>query len=371
MKKIIPCLIVLMFLLCGCGIGNPYFTSPYKREVDNVNFMFTPKTEIMTALSLLSEENNRDMVTEKSAYENDIFTKFKKFKEHPMVKLYKEKQLDYTMMCEFGLMINNNFTLDKRLMNYKDSGECTPDEIRVLSYVDSKVPLDEILNLLQDFHVQSNFESFFKRNKSYFNDTLDEIAAEYDNYDLSSWVNNFFKEKEEKKYNIVLQNMRNNIISNEIIKTTVDEESNVYRNLETNIMINPKQGKYMATELINEIARMYVEPATEEYMDRVNEYSPLFEAIPENPRKAGYDTWVKAFNKNMTEGIVSVFINEFWPQEESAKYMRQNIDWGLIYQNEFANVFKKYKDHIGDYEKFSDCYEDIFSTLNIYLQIVS
>ena len=360
-----------MFLLCSCGAGSPYFTSPYKREVDGMTFMYTPKTEIMTAISVLSEEDHDDIVNEKNAYENDILTKFKKFSEHPMVQLYKEKNLDYTTMCEFGLMINNNFTLDNRLMNYKDSRECTPDEIRVLSYVESKVPLNDILTLLQEFHVQSNFESFFKRNKAYFNDTLDSIAEEYDKYDLPSWVNTFFREKEGKKYTVVLQNMRNNTVSNEIVKTIVDEESNVESHVETNIFTNPKRGKYMATEIINEISEMYVEPATKEYNEMVNEYSPLFDAIPENPKKAGYNSWPKAFNKNITESIASIFVKEFWPKEEADKYMRQNIEWGLIYQGIISDVYTDYKENVNSYENFSDSYENIFDALRIFLQYIS
>ena len=353
LKKLLAPILIVSTLLCSCGSGNPYFCEPYEAQAKGFNLIITPKTELMTVLSYLNEENTPEINQQNTIYGRDIETKFKKHREHPTVAYYKEKGFDYNTMCEFGMMINKNFTLDTRFMDFENS-DCSENEKRILRQVSEKADLTELLDYLCHFYSEANVDKLFKQNKNMMKDTLAELSQELDKYNVYDFTNKYF-ENENKIYRLVIQPIRTTTMNSEISLSLMDEDYNVSTVNYTNIFSGTFQRKYFSPDIVKEISHNILAPVFDKYKDDINNYSFLFKEIPQQPKDAGYDTWNAVFQRHLIDGIAARFILSAWGEEEYNNYIKQNEEWGLIYQRDICDKlaeFEKNLDKYGSLENF-------------------
>lgn len=364
--KLLALTLMVSTLLCSCGAGNPYFCDPLEAQATGFNLMVTPKPELMTVLSVLSGENADSVNREETIYRNDIFTRFKKFKDHPMVNYYREKELDHDIMCEFSMMINKNFSLDPKFLHFQDDDRCTENEKRILSAVSEKCDLEELLENLKKFHEDTNMYSFFKRNKNTFKDMLKDISEELDKYKVSEFTNKYFGENE-NNYRIILQPIRTTPVTSETSVSIMDEEANVHYVSYTNVFTGLYQRKYFSPDIVKEISADILNPILENYNDEINKYNSLLKDMPNTPKEAGYDTWPAAFEKQLMDGIAARFILFAWGEEEYNTYVQQNQDWGLIYQKDICDKLAEFEANPEKYPTLESFIPEIFTCLDKYL----
>ncbi len=365
-KKLLVPLLLISTLLCSCVAGNPYFCEPYEAKATGFNLIITPKTELITVLSVLSDEFAKSVNNQETFYRLDINNKFKKFKDHDTVKYYREKGFDYDTMCEFAMMINKNFTLDPQFINFKDNDKCTENEKRILTHISEKADFEELLSKLCTFYSEANVDGLFKRNKNMMKDLLKELSQELDNYKVYDFTNKYF-ENEDKIYRIVVQPIRTDSINSEIRLNLIDNNYNVSTISYTNIFSGVYQRKYFSPDIVKEISKDILSPILQNYKAEIEKYSSLFKEIPNGPKDMGYNDWYSVFEKHLIDGIAARFILSAWGEEEYNTYITQNEEWGLIYQSDICNKLAEFEASIDKYQSLENFIPQLLSCLDKYL----
>lgn len=273
-------------------------------------------------------------------YYDEIITYFEPVKDHPLLKKVNYSRKDWKKFL--------GFRTDFYAFSFDEEGILKRD-FPFNSFGVKEV--DENLELINDFVKKSNYRTFYKNHKQFYNTLITNYKEYYyinDTYSFLDRIAEKPKNENTKTYVIAIsplvggQNCHRDINSSLTVDFPDIGKDLILRNLKNNISRRILDNH----TVFSEIDHGYVNPISDKYSKEIKESFNLMNW----DKKSGY-TGVSSFNEYMTWAVYDLFIKENFPKEKtdslSAIYHKVNIRRGFIAQNLFSEklieLYKKNK----------------------------
>jgi hypothetical protein len=273
-------------------------------------------------------------------YYDEIITYFEPVKDHPLLKKVNYSRKDWKKFLGFRTDFYA-FSFDEESILKRD--------FPFNSFGVKEV--DENLELINDFVKKSNYRTFYKNHKQFYNTLITNYKEYYyinDTYSFLDRIAEKPKNENTKTYVIAIsplvggQNCHRDINSSLTVDFPDIGKDLILRNLKNNISRRILDNH----TVFSEIDHGYVNPISEKYSKEIKESFNLMNW----DKKSGY-TGISSFNEYMTWAVYDLFIKENFPKEKtdslSAIYHKVNIRRGFIAQNLFSEklieLYKKNK----------------------------
>ena len=301
----------------------------------NIQLPLSESYELSNIILSLTPYGNTDQlnVQEKDTYYNEVVSFFEPVKDHPLLK-----RVNYAPGLEKEYM---SFRTDAIAFSFENS---TNELKRTLNFKTNagQTPFDRELPLINDFIRKSNFRTFYKNHKTYY----DSLVATYRSYYMVNEVHAFLKKEcgnnpvvqKKKDYKIFLSPLAVRTDCHRTIdKSTVADfpiySLSIFHHNKKEETDPAKQAVNIHTLLI-EAAHGFIDPVSARYEKEINE-------------KMDYSKWSKSseytgiavFNEYMTRSLYDVFVRKYFPvyaDSVSTQWHYQNGERGLFASAAFA-----------------------------------
>jgi hypothetical protein len=314
------------------------------KESGFCNVSIDPKVELLSVVQYIADDPN--IIKEKSnldnnqiKYSEDISKYFSKYKDEPVVSLYKQ-------------MMSNGFSYDcpPNVMLYVDNNLKLLDNVPndIIDRSSGKETLVKFLDLLDDFRNKSKFDEFYMSHIEYYKDSVLNIKRRVDKSGCIEKIIKYYG-YEQNSFNIIVQ-----ILSSGGYGIRVpgkDGKFDVY-----DFMVVPNDDIDFAQLITHEFGHSYINPLTEENINEVNKYNNLFTPIKEKMSKQAYPEWEYCVNEHIVRAVTYRIIEDLYGSNASMKYINHDIGRDFIYIKSLSERLKEYENNRDKYPTFKEFY---------------
>jgi hypothetical protein len=299
---------------------------------NKINVILPELYELSNVILALTEYGRTDEweVLQSTNYYRDVITFFEPVKNHPLldsVNFSREKWEDYL-----------SFRTDAFAFHFDENN-------KIYRYIDfysvaGHTPFDQNLALINDFVEKSNFRTFYKQHKKYYDFIVKNYRKHYfidKSFEfLNHLIKNQYSEIDDFQYFIVLSPLvyRMNChrdITNKMVADFPSATPDFLNGTMINDLSIQLNGNH---QIFTEIDHGFVNPISEKYQDIILK---KFD-VKKWDTSSGY-AGVDVFNEYMTWAIWDIFIKENFPEIGDSlitQWQYQNASRGFFAQNIFS-----------------------------------
>lgn len=355
MKKhisLITLVIMILSLFSGCkttanNASNKFTAKPISIESELYNISIDPKTELLQIVQYLAGD---EVILKGHTYDDDIDKWFSKYKNHEVIKTYKEM---YSSGYSYQIPPESMIFVDENL-NLKKDVHITDEVLKRSGGING---LENFLSLLKDFRIESNFDEFYKNKTSYYKYLVSDVQKQIDKYnDIKQLVD--YYGYSQNSFNVVILPL-----TNAGFGVRVPAENSRYDVYDfMGIPYTPEDCSIM---LLHEFGHSYVNPLTEKYIDKVNEYKILFEPIKEDMTRMAYPAWKYCVNEHISSAVSYRILASSIGEDKVNEYMKYR-ESKFIYIEPLYNKLKEYENNRDKYKTFDEFYPEL---LNVFKEL--
>ena len=324
-----------------------------------------PRVEIISIIQLLSEmaEDAPFLVSgfDSFAYEykKNALTHFSKFAEHKAVKMFNKR---WSANGNFGPEVEVAIRLGpspafEQIIELPES---------CLEMMLGEQKLQEFLQALRDFAVESDFVDFFERNQEFYlaienrtKDTLGDMTP--------ATLENYYGAKQ-NSHSIIIVPLLGGVGYGPRVERG-DSSLDIYnimgpQKLEEGL---PDFGtvEYFRSIVWHEFGHSFVNPIVFAHTEEVAKYESLYDSVKDLMSRQGYNDWTTAVCEHLVEAVVTRIMCLELSEEASIKQMESRISRGYIYVDELAEFLKtNYEPNRGKYPTFESFFPELLKVFD-------
>jgi hypothetical protein len=363
MKKIIISLLTLFFIsfnLVSCENKNKVSqaavitndTIAYSiKESGTCNISIEPKIELLSIVQYLADDPaiiKENLSSDNNKYSDDISNYFSKYKDEPVVNLYKEMLktgFSYSTPPEAMLYVDDNLKLLTSLTLPND----------VVSAAGNEETFIKFLDLLSDFRKKSTFDKFYMSHIDLYKKFVSIVKEKVDRLGCIDKLINYYGYKQ-NSYNFIIEPLSIGGYAARI--PSKNDKFDLY-----DFMVIPNDDAEFFQMVIHEFGHSYVNPLTEKNINEVNRYSNLFTPIKENMIKEQYSSWDFCVNEHIVRAVAYRNLDTYFNSGISRRYINIDLNRKFIYLDALTEKLKEYENNRDKYKTFNDFYPKLLETL--------
>lgn len=368
MKTNLKCSFLIAFtLLCGFLQAQETFRLPEPITVQNnqINVGVFPQVELISIVQTIGNYPNILgflMTKDSSEYKTDVLNHFKHSRNHPVVKMFDRLSSQPRML---------NFSAPSNIMLFTDNSLELRTDIEMDNFVISRAggvdSLQQFLDLLRDFAIQSSFNKFYVEHRQYYHEIIDKTAENIGSTNFIDEMENFYGIRQ-KSYDVVLVSLYNFVgFGNSLL--CFDGRREIYntmgpKSVENNLPFFGDE-TYLKYMIRHEFSHPFVNPLTEKHWDLVKDYASKFESIPENARKNVCGDWQECINEFTIRAITTQLA--FNESETCGKqYYSKEKSRGVSYLDSLLATIKYYQQNRNIYPDLDSFYPEVLAVFKEY-----
>ncbi|HCJ58453.1 DUF4932 domain-containing protein [Lutispora sp.] len=356
MKKMIIAICCFTLLFSGSiqASGEPQLPKPITVTRNGLIMSVRPELELLTIVQYMGKDNMNiryGLISRfYTNYKKDIDDHFRKYDNHPAVQYYENAA--FSAIDEPPAMIlfmRPDFTVDEEAyrsyIKQFDSNDFYFDEIE---------KLQEFFDLLKDFYLASDFESFFKKHIDYYQTILNNTLAILPEENLLGYMEEFYGQKFDE-YNVVLVTLfHTGGFGPSIAK---GEQRFIYSLLGPNDVADRIpvfwDCDYFTELEAHEFGHSFIPISGEEHFaEWIEKSEHLLEPISEEMAGLAYSDWDTVLEELILRACVIEMMKYYNPRR-AEQLLAEERENGFIYIDTVCKSINKYLAHRAIYKNFN------------------
>lgn len=225
--------------------------------------------------------------------------------------------------------------------------------------------LNEFVELLRDFALETNFMEFYHKNLKYYSDALDLFINVTNQLPYIEILEDFYG-FEQESYNIYLTQLSR--VSYGLSLKNDNDKLDIYNICGYNSsMFQDKNtfSQYLSNLIWHEFSHAIINPLTEKYDDLVKEYEYTYDYLKQYKQpNAGYDPWDECINEHIIRGIAIYLCQEYMDKESAKDRLTYDVNLGYIYIPKIIEKLEYYNQNRNTYMNIEDFYKELLSVFS-------
>jgi hypothetical protein len=303
----------------------------------NVSIDIDPRTELLSIVCYLAgyEEYSHSKIAQ---YKSEVDEYFSKYKEHQAVqyakKLKKTNRVGYDAPMSFAVHISDSI---QPLVSFNTVPPTMDDRFR-------PEDLQEFMKLLNSFSKETNFDSFYRKEKLKYVDLIENYRNLIYSIVNFSWINPFFRSHELKNFYIIISLLNGE--NNYGPSTNINGEEKMYQiigayPIPKDIPKSQMDGLVRFEGIIiHEIGHSYLNKIIDNNTDKIKVLGVRLQNIYKNPQKSYY-----GWESIMKETLVRSFVICYMKENHDSLNIKKQIDFdrvqGFNWTEDVADIMMK------------------------------
>jgi len=295
---------------------NHEFSESYvQQQMGKSTFEIPEVYELANIILALACEplNKRGYILSTTAYYKQVLSYFEAYKNHPIITALGLKDDNALAEKYFSFRENSYcFKIDEKGKIIRNG------QYHKVFYTRFSSIFEDHIWLMNDFMVQSDFRSFYRNHKTYYDQLLQRTEAYMPMLKMWKWMENEFPQRSHSYKTIISPLIDGNHSTQNY--TWLGDPNKPFRE---SLMFVCGSGQYegkteytdkqiegfLSGVVFTEIDHNYVNPTSDKYVDRINQIFAKRElwAIPEKPADL-YKNQYQVFNEYMTHALFFVYL---------------------------------------------------------------
>jgi hypothetical protein len=296
------------------------------------------------------------------SYVRDIERQFGDFDDHPAVKLAVRLRSKHRMGCDGPMLLAVHIDSDYRPRKAFEQWPWGIDGRW------KKQETAEFLELVWQFAAETKFNEFYKAHSALYETGIRSCRAVMAQYDLQSWLGEFFGVEEMGDLRLVLGFLNGS--SNYGTRFTNDEIHEKYAIIGMPLpdadgmpVFRPSQLEIVAHEFCHSFAN----PVVEKYMTQLQPAAEkLYAAKAGAMKRIGYQNWRSLMYESAVRACVANYVRNSFEPECLQDYLDEQAGHGFVWTKELSNLLRKYEANREKYPTFESFFPEIIEFLNDY-----
>ncbi len=359
--RLVAAVILLISILAGCANTNTSsrieqddmaLLEPVSRNKGDLVISVDPRIELLVSVQL--ESNYFRLNNQDSKYGKEMDSFFQPYKSHSAVRSFQtisKTSFNYdappTAALYFDVPLGmKQHTAFTTYLTQRGGGE---------------KKLDAFFNSLQNFAVQSNFESFYTTHKELYQDMVDKVYDNLGNMDLVNDLEEYYRVQKDE-YHIILSPLLHSGGYGPQIETS-EGKTKVYGILGPDAM--DEQGiPQFSTDFIkylvwHEFSHSFVNPLTEKYREEVNRYDSLLAPISGKMQAMAYGNWDTCVNEHIVRAVTSRLAALKDGEDVGLTALKQEKAQGFAYIEALSKKLEEFEQNPGKWSSFEAFYPEL------------
>ena len=329
-----------------------------------LNINVDPRIELVITVKLLCDYEG--LTRYDVAYSQSMRDYFSPFKTHEAVKLFKKitehgTYSDAYLSPVLSLSNPPELTPQFPYENYEYYIRAFQDETRFRTFYE----------LLSDFAIQSDFNSFFESQFSYYQSLVDTVFKTLGSENMIDILEQYYGMRH-RDYNLILSPL----FQHGGIGPRVRHPDN---RLSIFSVIGPVgsvdgipvfgTGDELLELIWHEFGHSFVNPVTERHRSDIGKYAPLLDPILERMAiTGGYGDWEICLNEHLIRAITSRLFHREWGPKPGDRLLVRDIEKGFRYLPALLRALEDFERHHIQDMSFEDYYPALLKALDTYLE---
>lgn len=224
--------------------------------------------------------------------------------------------------------------------------------------------LNNFVDSLRSFYIDNNFEEFFIKNASFYEEMVDRVYNNIKDLNIVEVFDEYYG-MDVNSYNIVLAPMFHNGGYGPQIENS-NGLYDLYAILGPNSVIEregktlPEFSTHEIQSLIwHEFSHSFVNPLTEKYIDEINLYSNLFDRIKNSMTKQAYNTWEICVNEHIVRAVTARLTYIYSGKDAGDQLIENEKKQSFFYIEAMCESLKNYENNRDKYPTFESYYPEL------------
>lgn len=352
---------LFMFLLTSCSdsetssriaIENMVELEPVIKSKGDLRISVDPRIELLVSVQLLSGYSR--LSNQQSKYGKEMKNFFNRYNDHAAIKNFK-------------LMASSGFTYDAPPTAVLFFGnpllleQHTAFTPYLLGRGGGENKMNLFFNSLQNFAVQSDFETFYNEQKDSYATMVNSVYDNLAEIDLVDNLESYYRMKKDE-YNIILSPLLHGGGYGPQIEAS-DGTVKIYGIVGPNDFDESGLPQF-STEFIqylvwHEFSHSFVNPLTEQHLNEVNEYRGLYKPIAKKMKDMAYGSWDICVNEHIVRAVTTrlAYLNEGRAEGDDA--LRNEKAQGFAYIEALCEKLEDFENNRDMYSTFEDFYPEL------------
>lgn len=343
---------------------------PVQQIHNKINFMIDPRIELLSSIQLISNYGELAPLIFKGEFEykTSMLKHFEQYKEHRAVKIFEKlsvKGLNFDAPHNLMLYLSN--PLEIRYIKQLD--DYIVDRIALDGYyADKKDELRSELNnwveALREYAIETKFNEFFKANHDFYNETLKTNIDMIGDISFVKQIESYYN-MEKDNYNIIFTPV---LRGNYGIDINLNNEEVVYAilgvgNVENEIpkFIDINKFKHLVW---HEFSHPFINPITAEFKNDVDRYDELLIPIKDVMSEQAYENWEICVNEHLIRALTTRFHYIYDGKRAGDMALYEELKSGFSYVEALCNKLKEYEGNRDKFSNFKEFYPEIINAFN-------
>lgn len=329
-----------------------------------LNIDVDSRIELVITVKLLC--NYEGLTRYDVAYSQSMRDYFSPFKTHEAVKLFKKVTEHGTYSDAYlgpvlSLSKPPELTPLFPYENYEYYIRAFQDETRFRTFYE----------LLSDFAIHSDFDTFFKSQTAYYQSLIDTVFETLGSENLIDVLEQYYGMRH-RDYNLVLSPLFQHGGIGPRVRNP-DSRLSIFS------VIGPVgsvdgipvfgTGDELLELIWHEFGHSFVNPVTERHRSAIGKYASLLDPILEKMVKTGgYGDWEICLNEHLIRAITSRLFHREWGPKHGDRLLVRDIEKGFRYLPALLRALEDFEQHHIQNQTFGDYYPALLKALDTYLE---
>ena len=362
MIKIVLSKLLLLTVIFGYGQDrqdniNSYFKSDkfkeFKREINGVEIRIDPRIEFFQVLNLAAR--NPAINTNEMDYKLDIIQYFDNYKNHPALRFIRNNYTKFFNSIDapysFILSLNNDFTFSEGLVN---------NSWQNLSGI------NDFLNMMRLFLVETDFVSFFNAHDNFYEIVLDNTIFTLNDFDEKNRMMNYFgiEQTDEHTFCLILNSLGFGNFGKAIHTVAGEEHYAIVTATSSNGSIPVFEKDKTLALIWHEFSHSCANPLIDKYWNDFENLSFLHEPIKQSMAGQFYHDWHSVVYEHLVRAITCRLAAGKY-SEDFAEMNLSRLELGqkFIYTVPLISALKEYEKSRNKYPTLESFMPDIVRTM--------
>jgi hypothetical protein len=334
-----------------------------RADAMDIDVSVDPRVELMSIIFRLAG-NNEYKMCKIPAYDKDLETYFKPYKDHPAVKFAAE------LKKKRGVSFDAPMSMAVHLADANTLSPLVPFEPHPADLDDRWQPkeTEKFLEKARQFAKDTNFAGFLDEHKALYDDTAKALKDTIRQNAHFEWFDEFFGPRADVNFHVIL-GMTNGPCSYGA-SIVLDGRQHMYSVL--GVWMCDPSGKPTFDEetvstLFHELCHSYTNPIVNKFESELEPAGKeLYSEVEQVMKKMAYGTW----QTMMREYIVRVCVIQYHRQYQTPpgvkRLLRNEVGRGFIDMRELDEVVSKYESQRDKYPTFESFFPRVVDFFNEY-----
>jgi hypothetical protein len=296
------------------------------------------------------------------SYVRDIERQFGDFDDHPVVKLAARLRSTHRMSCDGPMSLAVYIDRDYRPRKTFEQWPWGLDGRW------KKQETIEFLELLRQFAAETKFDEFYNAHTSLYETGISSCQAVMAQYDLQTWLGEFFGVEEMGDLSLVLGFL--NGPNNYGIKFQSGQTHEKYAIIGMSLPDadgNPVFRHRKLEIVAHEFCHSYANPVVDKYMEQLQPAGEkLYTAKSLAMKQIGYQNWQSLIYESVVRACVANYIRNSFEPEYLQDYLDKEASRGFVWIEDLDNLLKTYQSNRDKYPTFESFFPEFVTFLNEY-----